>query len=312
MNIIQQWQSGSLLEQWTPRRIIVTPEPNCNLACDHCYFSHEKFNIAADTTDWAECIAFALKHDINVFCAGRIITKRVIRFCREYIQTAESQSVTPRLSFVDNGYTIFEAEEFFEKTFQFNISLDGRDTEHDKQRNKQGSARVAWNAIYKLKDMGYDPIIASCISPITMNGWGVFEKEILEADVPTSVNLTLPVEYTRQNACFSNFETRMQALRILTEGIPKMIQIYNLEDLVALKMLGVKTEWFEDDTLPGMMTYLPSGGYIAYRPQTILRNVEFVAHYDGKVKPAIQMHDGTPFEVVLRQELQNWNQTQNK
>ncbi len=310
MSIIQEWKSGALEEKWTPRRIIVTPEPNCNLACDHCYFSHEKFNIGSDTTDWTECINFALDHDINVFCAGRIVTHRVMRFCREYLQEVDTRSVIPRLSFVDNGYTIFNAKEFFGRVFEFNVSIDGNDEKHDIQRNKSGSARTAWNAIYKLKEMGFDPLIASCISPITMIGWDEFESEVQKADVPMSVNLTLPVEFTRKNACFSDFSLRMEALKLLVDGIPKMIQVYNLEDMVALKQLKVKTNWFEDDTLPGMMTYLPNGGYVAYRPQTILRNVEFVAHYDGKVKPAIQMQDGTPFQLLLDQEIENWKKTQ--
>jgi len=129
MNTVQQWKNGSIQDIPHFRRLVVTPEPNCNLACDHCYFAHNKVNPGPDIIDWSECIDTALSENILVFCAGRIITPRVIRFCEEYLRTANTQSKPTHLSLVDNGYTVFNLEHLFDQIETFNISIDGADAQ---------------------------------------------------------------------------------------------------------------------------------------------------------------------------------------
>ena len=303
MNTIQQWKNGSLQNIPHFRRIVITPEPNCNLACDHCYFAHNKVNPGPDTTDWSECINTALDLDILIFCAGRIITPRVIRFCEEYLQTADAQAKPSHLSLVDNGYTVFNLDHLFDRIETFNISIDGADAQHDIQRKKIGSSRVAWNSIYKLKEMGYDPLLSSCMSPITMIEWNEFEKEVVDADIRLSVSLTLQIENTRANTLYQNHDERKKAIDVLISGIPKSIQIYDPRDVRALLELIGDVDWSEDDLVPGLITELNNGVQIVYRPMSILWNAEFIVHYDGKIHGQPRETNLT-FDQIVKEERQ--------
>lgn len=304
MNTIQKWKTGTLLDQPNPRRIIVTPEPNCNLSCEHCYFSHGKVQTGSEKIDWSSCIEFALGHDIPVFCAGRVVTDKVTHFVKSYLDVADELRKPSRLSLVDNGFTVFNLEQYFDRVEEFNISIDGRDAEHDIQRRRAGSARVAWESIYKLKKLGFDPMLASCISPITIPGWKEFEKEVEQADVPMSVGLTLEIEETRKPALYSTLTQRAAALEILVTGVPKLVQIYDLRDVKALEEVIGRVQWEEDDTVPGLTTTLENGVYIVYRPESILWNAEYIAHYDGKVLGHPRTNN--TIEELLKKELCAW------
>ena len=303
MNTIQQWKNGSLKDIPHFRRLVITPEPNCNLACDHCYFAHNKVNAGPDITDWSECVNKALELDILIFCAGRIITPRVVRFCEEYLQIADAQAKPSRLSLVDNGYTVFNVQHLFGRIESFNISIDGADAQHDIQRRKEGSSRVAWNSIYRLKELGYDPLLSSCISPITMVDWSEFEKEVVDADVRLSVSMTLQIENTRANTLYQNHDARKKAIDILVNGVPKSIQIYDPRDVRALLEIIGSVEWSEDNDVPGLITELNNGVQIVYRPMSILWNAEFVVHHDGKIRNQPR-ETSTSFDQILHEERQ--------
>ncbi len=286
MNLIHQWSLGQLLNEPRPYRLIATPEPNCNLACEHCYFSHKHVSptIQPLVFQWGEALSFALNNDIEVLCAGRVMSKRAVDFVWYYIAAAKVHQKEVRLSVVDNGYTVFNLEPHFDHINTFNISIDGADKAHDKQRRMEGSARVAWKAIRKLKRKGYDPLLSSCLSPITMSGWNEFEKEVEQTDVRLSVSLTLDVGSTRSPSIFSKQDERERALELLVTGIPKLVQIYDTRDIEPLhKVLGDSVIWEKSENLPGMTTALDNGVVIVYRPLSVLRLVEFLMDHEGTV-----------------------------
>lgn len=304
MNIIERWKNGTLTDAGDPRRVIVTPEPNCNLACEHCYFSHNKVTAPSSQTDWSQCLQFVLDNDLFLLLAGRVVTDRVIHFMKEYLSITRLQNKKAYLAVVDNGYTVFNLEPYFNEIQEFNISIDGADAQHDRQRNKTGSARVAWDAVYRLKSLGYDPVIAACTSPITIHQWTEFEKEIEQVDIRLSTGLTVEIEETRAPALFRDKFDRAKALEVLVTGIPKLIQMYDTRDVAALEQVLGKVDWKEDDLVPGLSVTLPNGVHIIYRPESILWNVEFVAHHDGRVQH-LPRH-GLSFENIYEKELGFW------
>ncbi len=284
MNLIQQWAAGVLKDNDSPRRIIVTPEPNCNLECSHCYFAHQKVKLSDTPVDWIKVIDFALKHDTDVLVAGRIVTDRVIRFVDQYLQIAQARGTQTKLSVVDNGYTINRLERYFPRIDSFNISIDGCDESHDSQRGVQGAARVAWNAVHYLKGKGYDPVLSSCISPITMKGWEDFEKEVEAADVRMAVTPILQIGETPTSSLYQSSHPRVQALEKLVKGVPKLIQLHDVRDVRAMReILGKDMVWSQENTLPGLKIILDSGIHIVFRPISLSYLTEFLVDDQGNI-----------------------------
>lgn len=303
MNLTDRWSKGWLLSVPHPYRLIATPEPNCNLSCEHCYFGHAK--IAHFPFKWDRGISFALANDIDVLCAGRVASPRVDNFISQYIAAAEAHQKKTKLSVVDNGYTVFNLEHHFDHINTFNISIDGSDHAHDRQRRKVGSARVAWTAIEKLQARGFDPILSSCLSPITMKNWDEFEKEAEQTDVRLSVSLTLQIGSARSPSLFSNPDQRAKALELLVTGIPKLVQIYDTRDIEPLhKVLGDSAIWQKDEEIPGMTT-LPNGVVVVYRPHSLLCLVEYLMDHEGKVFTHKNSEKSLP--ELNKKELLAWN-----
>ena len=300
---LQLWLDGRLEQAhaFEPVRVVVTADATCNLACEHCYWPH---NLSQDgEVDWGPAIdrlnqflSIANGGDASllVLYAGRILSKRGVRFLETLRQGidinvpgAEGQGSTQgvNLSIIDNGYTVFAAMDFLYLYQDVNISIDGWREQHVRQRNKSGSFDVAWEAILKLKAMGYDPIVASALSPLNESEWYKFEELLSGNDVRVSTTFVwdLPATATRGTATIGTAQALEKIYKTLVDGVPKLINLYSLEHVKVLMPILKELEWTADlDSGDGLVADC-NGSTILYRPTApaFFREIELL--WDGSL-----------------------------
>lgn len=318
---LELWLQGRLSDarEIAPVRIVVTADPTCNLRCEHCYWEHDIPQVETKT-DWLPVVGrinrfldIAQQGDasLQVVYAGRILSKQGIRF----LQTLRDNSPVKwgsdttgkgiNLAIVDNGYTIFSATEFLPLYQYVNISVDGWRDQHDLQRRKVGSFDVAWAAILKLKEMGYDPISASATGPLTWRDWDKFEELLVEHDVRSSVTfvLDMPATINRKVASITSDSELISIFETLTKGVPKLLNLYNLDHVRALMPFLKDLEWTADDhSGDGLMAWC-NGSQILYRPLTpaFFREIEVL--WDGSFMTLESLGRG-PIDSVQEKQLQ--------
>lgn len=281
MTLIESWLCGSLgqLRRLFPVRVIAIAEASCNLSCHHCYWAHDIHE--PHVSDWDTQARQVATLGVPVFFAGRILTPRgmkLLNSCYGY--------GSKHFGIVDNGYTIFTAGEDWLRRFDdINISIDGAREAHEKQRAKVGSYDVAWNAVMRLKGMGLDPIVASAFSHMTFDGWDVFEALLADNDIrlsSTLIHVSSPVR-VRGTALYKDAEMLRKAFATLAKGIPKIINIYSLENVRALIPIFKEMRW-QPDTIDGdcFVSELENGVQVIYRPDSVKMLGEVSLRWDGK------------------------------
>jgi len=281
MKLIEHWLDNSLssVETLHPIRVIATTEPKCNLACEHCYWPHDL--VRAELCDWQDAITYLKPLHIPLFFAGRILNEKGARFLRPLIE----QQACSELGIVDNGTTIMDYPEFFPYYRTVNISIDGWRDEHDRQRRKKGSFDTAWNTVLKLKDLGLNPIIASAISPLTINKWPLFEELLMEHNVSMSSTPVMPFPETerRKVSMFDSKSELRRAFEILLDGMPKLVNLYDISYVDLIKDILKSSEWSVDrESGDCIKAVLPTRTIIVYRPVSLLSIAELSLQWDGK------------------------------
>lgn len=320
MSLIKQWLSGELqrLRHIAPIRVIATVEAKCNLACHHCYWSHDIHE--PHTSNWEAQATRIASMKAPVFYAGRILTPRGMNL----LNACHSAGVK-HFGIVDNGYTIFCAPtEWLHRFESINISIDGWREAHEKQRNKEGSFNVAWSAIRKLKGEGLDPIVSSAFSHMSFDGWDRFEGLLAENDVPMSSTLiyvTSPVQI-RGTALYKDEDMVRKAFSVLRNGMPKLINIYALEHVRTLTPLFREMAW-QPDAVDGdsLIARLENGVQVIYRPISIQWAAEVTLRWDGRFYPPTADGESSPVTIdhisddyfkriaeLSKQELEVWSE----
>ena len=271
----------------SPIRVVATPDASCNLACEHCYWKHDIPNGPADI-DWSPAVkrihqfnesALQNGSSLQVVYAGRVLSKRGARFLDALAQSP----IDFTLGIIDNGYTVFNRLDFLPKYQYINISVDGWRTGHDRQRKKEGSFDVAWGAILKLKSMGYDPISASALGPLTWPGWEKFESMLAEHDVRSSTTFVWDMEATaaRKVASITSDTELIRIFETLVNGVPKLINLYDLNHVKTLMPFLRQLSWSADQYSGDGIVAECNGSKILYRPSApaFFREIEVL--WDG-------------------------------
>lgn len=299
-----------------PIRVIATTEAKCNLACSHCYWSHEmQFKTISN---WDPIVSELGSLKVPLFFAGRVLTQNGAEFLRLCIE----RKACSELGIVDNGFTILKFPELLPSYTTINISIDGWREEHDTQRGRVGAFDTAWNAVLELKRQGFDPVVSSALSPLTTNKWERFESLLAENDVPISSTLVwaLPNPKDRDRAVFHGEKEMHLAFEKLLQGIPKLINIYSFEQVQILWPLLKELAWKMDMEVGDCLSAgLPNGTTIIYRPTSLTSVAEQSLEWDGifytpftyGMKTPITMADDSYFRWVAKvnaQELELWSQ----
>ncbi len=297
---LQLWLQGRLSEARTitPVRIVATADASCNLQCEHCYWEHDIPN-SPHQVDWLPAIerinqfhAEAKAHEatLQVPYAGRILSKRGIRFLKALVEHGQIKRADENdgiiLAIIDNGYTVFNCPEFLTLCQYINISVDGWRAGHDRQRRKQGSFDVAWGAILRLKEMGHDPISASAVGPLTWPDWDKFENLLVEHDVRSSVTFVWDMAATKKRDV-SSIHGDAELIKIfetLTRGVPKLINLYDLDHVRVLMPFLKELKWEADNYSGDGLVAECNGSKIMYRPcaPAFFREIEVL--WDGSFK----------------------------
>ncbi len=277
--LIELWQQGKLTALQTIR-VIATLEAQCNLACAHCYWSHDIEG--GPVADWGRALEKLVHMRVPIFFAGRILTPRAARFLHEY----RRQFPAGEINIVDNGSTILTQPELIQHYETINISIDGWREDHDVQRGKVGSFDTAWNAILELKRQGKDPIISAAISPLTTGRWKRLEQHAAEHDVPISSTLVwdLPETARRGTAVFESDTELCRAFEMLILGVPKLVNVYSLKQVELLWPILSSLTWKKDAQVGDcLVAELGNGTQVVYRPASLSmvaeQSLEWTGHF---------------------------------
>ncbi len=276
MKPIQFWLKGKLHSP-NITRVDANPVAECNLKCEHCYWPHELKSPKGEIS-WETHVNHIAKLGVPVTYAGRTLAKRGEHFIEECFAKDIPVGI------VDNGYTIFRREDFLPKYTYINISLDGAPEAHDRQRGKVGSFDIAWNTILRLKALGYDPIVSSAFSPFSFDGWSEFEARLRDFDVPMSVALVLafPETAKRGSVIFTDDKSVRKGFDTLLEGIPKLINLYDLEFVRILRDTLKEFSWTPSIAGDSLVAETSNGSRIIYRPDSVTTTSNVELLWDGE------------------------------
>lgn len=278
MTLIEKWRLCQI-SSFQPVRIAAVIEAICNLSCEHCFWAHDMRD--QSRSDWKLQSSFISKLKVPVLYSGRILSTNGIAFLDACLEAGVQD-----FSIIDNGYTIFQAsDEWLQRFRSINISIDGWRTAHDKQRAKPGAFDAAFSAVLMLKEKRLDPIISCAFSHLTFEDWELFESLVEAYDVRVSSTLVISNKevLARGAANFIDPKTITKAFELLMGGVPKLINLYDLEHVKILAPILRGLKW-ENDTVEGdaLIAVLPNGTMIIYRPQSALCAGEIALRWDGK------------------------------
>lgn len=257
---------GEFKEVPPPALVVAVLEQWCNLSCSHCYWAHRKEVAGNPETfqqeDWSAQIDQILSWDATLAYAGRVLSKRAAKFIQDFVNAGGR-----RVGVIDNGYTILKHPEIWPVVDYVNISIDGVDEDHDQQRNKVGSARVAWNAIHALKRAGLDPSVSGCVSPLNIERWDEFEAALVESDVPLSCTPVLGVRSAKaRNMPLFDRVGLVWAFEKLLSGTEKVVFLYDPAHVEALLPMLTQFSW--ERGIDVIKTDV-SGVHVYYRPLSV-------------------------------------------
>lgn len=311
MNPIKKWLRGEL-RSLEPTRVDAVPVAECNLECEHCFWPHG-ITSPRDGNSWGAHADRIAEWGVPVTFAGRILSKRGERFIEECF----SRNIP--LGIVDNGYTILRREDFLSRYTHINISLDGAPEAHDRQRGKTGAFDHAWATIQRLKTLGYDPIVSTAFSPFSFDGWSEFETRLADYDVPMSVALVLayPETVKRGLVNFTDDDSVKRGFEKLLGGIPKLINLYDLEFVRILRDSLREFSWAPSDAGDSLTTVTPNGSRIVYYPDSATTVANTVLYWDGEFyltwgKDFLKREEFSPthgeqVNALNKRELELWN-----
>lgn len=277
--LIDRWLENKLDGSITPLRVVATIVAVCNLSCRHCFWHHDLEEKPVE--DWSRQSNLIAHWQASVGYAGRMLTPKGLAF----IQSCLAAGVQ-KVGIVDHGYTIFNAPlDLLRRLDYINISIDGIKADHDIQRNKEGAFAKAWEAVLRLKEEGFDPIISSCLSPINLGRWADFESLLADYDVPLSVAMISSADAVteRHTALFADEISCRQAFEALIYGVPKVVNLYDLAHVRLLAPILKDLPWQPDRIEgDGLVAELDSGTQVIYRPQSLLWSGELNLRWDGR------------------------------
>ncbi len=290
MTFIQQIMSGEPLTRVpTPQRVILTAEPNCNLACDHCYWSHDASSIAymptrRKTLDWSKEIRqISQWPDVHVLYAGRVLSKHGAAFIRQYYATTGKQ-----VGMIDNGYHILKPSfrDLWPMLGHVDISIDGVEQDHDAQRGKIGSCAQAWRALLTLRDAGVSVSVASCISIHNVNKWEAFEESLCSEGISLSCTPVLSVAgNSARGIKLLDDDALIDITRRALSGMPKLFKLYDAEHVNILMPILSQYEWSDEGTY--IQAYIEQGTQAKHGtrllvvPRTVDNLIERELLWDG-------------------------------
>jgi hypothetical protein len=230
--------------------------------------------------DWSMAVEELASHHIPLFFAGRILTDNGANFLKLCIE----RNACSEIGIVDNGFTILSHPELLPHYKTINISIDGFKEDHDKQRGKAGAFDRAWGTISELKKQGFDPVVSSAISPLTVDRWYMFEDLLSENDVPLSSTIVwaLPNPLERGKAIFADEGGMIKAFNTLLNGVPKLINIYSFEQVKTLWPILRTLEWKLDTEVGDCLSAeIGNGTTVIYRPTSSTSVSERSLEWDG-------------------------------
>lgn len=276
MPILHEWINGKFTRIPFPKRVLATISAFCNLACSHCYWAHDLKDVPVK--NWKVQVDQIAFWDCSLIYAGRLLVPQGAGFLKEYYAKTKK-----KFSIIDNGYTVLSYEDLLPLYEQIAISIDGEEIDHDEQRNKKGAFAKAWGSVLELKKRGYDPVVSSALSPISISHWKEFEERLRAHDVLLSTTLVWNLKETKKRnvACLNDLDVK-EAFDLLVKGVPKLINLYSLDHIIVLKDVLKSYTWEFDFEEGFLYALLKNRTRIIYRPESVLLLSEIDLLWDGK------------------------------
>lgn len=255
-----------------PMLVDASIESACNLHCKHCYWADGLTK--SPKRDWSSQLVDMATWDSELLYAGRILSPQGAKFIQDFHNLTGK-----KVGIIDNGYTIFKYPQLLSLYDYVNISIDGIKEDHDLQRGKAGASEVAWNAIFTLKEVGLDPTVSSCISPLNIKRWHEFETLLHDSDTPLSCTPVLGFDENMNRMSMFSPDELIEMLEILLGGVPKLINLLSPEHMEVLLPILKEFQWeIVDD---GYATVI-DGVLVKYKPYSLSTILELNLLWDGK------------------------------
>jgi MoaA/NifB/PqqE/SkfB family radical SAM enzyme len=152
----------------------------CEFTCQHCIYapSFARFNRRMDLADWKRVVAKAVGElGIGTFVyGGRSVTGQGV----ELLYWIRRNYPSVRLGMIDNGISMVPYREELQKLELdwIDISFDGAEPEHDRQRGRVGSFRHGLDGAIWLKEQHISPKVSISTFLTSMNRGSVVEMII--------------------------------------------------------------------------------------------------------------------------------------
>lgn len=288
MEYISLLRRGRIRECPPPSLVVAVLEQWCNLQCTHCYWAHrhEKWSgdpkASGSIEDFSSQIEQIVTWNADVVCSGRVLTHRVARFIKDFAARSGKKA-----GVVDNGYYILKHPELWDLVEYIDISIDGTDEDHDRQRGKAGSAEVAWNAIRVLEAHyahSKNPdrvVVSSCVSPLNIGRYHEFEAALRDEHIMLSCTPVLQRESNRRrNMPMFDPDGLNRAVEKLLRGIPKLLYLYDPGHVEALLPLLGQFQWRQEK--PDCIETVAGNVAIIYKPTSVQILSDRPLMWDGR------------------------------
>ena len=271
---------------------------DCEFACQHCIYhpAYGKFNPGLSVGEWRRILR-DLNEGLGIetfVYGGRSVTSDGLKVL------AELRAMLPhaRIGLIDNGISLkpFRDEIASLRLDWIDISLDGMEAEHDRQRGRRGSFAEAMESLLWLAEheVAAKINVLSCLT--TINQHAIIPLvQFLNREGFTNVFIT-PVSVSEGyrpdgslqvlGAGFATFvETLQQALGTLDDAWLE-INMFGIEYMRALAMEAPEL-WQnfkpEDDHLTQKLTNGNNELFVNYFPDSLTGIREFIVNTDGGV-----------------------------
>ena len=224
------------LKEELPDMCSVTFERNCNLQCLHCVYQEElsswKYSVRSNLQEVIVNIVKQLSGKSKLLHEGRIITPRHIDIFREALNVRSDLS----LGLIDNGTYTKYIRYFQSQNVKLNwidLSLDGTEQVHNKQRASDTAFAVVMNGLERAKEIVLPLSEGGKVNvPFTLTNIN-FKDIINTANLIFSSGLADGMDITTMSPArleLEPYETSVAELAIAWEQIKAIFETYNKVD----------------------------------------------------------------------------------
>jgi hypothetical protein len=281
------------LKNELPKILSVISERNCNLHCQHCIFQKENFKNNAlsvnNLTVAATTIVRQMQTPPIVVHEGRVFRSAHL----QWLLAVRKIRPDSAMGMIDNGSYLQYVEQIKSSGFKFDwldISLDGAETVHNRQRNSNTSFARALagiknahkilspigsvHSLFTLTRINHDAILKTCsVLPEEVKKWHITTMTPARPEIEALVLTEKEFAISWRQICQAN------VIR------PLVFRTYTADDLLKLAKVVGKQNFLKALSMAqadiASISFVLDGVEVIYYPRSICANETFVIDVDS-------------------------------